>query len=163
GRNVPFQDEWEVVPQVAGDQPVTLAWLWARHTDHRIPLPKLLLMGLYRLSGYDLRAGMVVNVLALGALTAALVRTAKRVRGRLSPADAFFPLVLLNWGHVENLLWSWQIAFILSTVLAGSFLILVTRRGGPPSLGVTAGAGVCLLLLPLCGSNGVALVPALAL
>jgi hypothetical protein len=163
GRNVPFQDEWEVVPQVAGEQPVTPAWLWAQHNDHRIPLPKLLLMGLYRLTDYDLRAGMVLNTLLLGALAAALVWAAGRVRGRASYADAFFPLMLLHWGHFENLLFSWQIAFILSTVLAGAFLLLVVRQAGALRLRPALLAGACLVALPLCGANGVALVPALAL
>jgi hypothetical protein len=163
GRNVPFQDEWEVVPEVAGARPVTPAWLWAQHNDHRIPLPKLLLMLQYRLSDYDLRVGMVINALGLAVLAAALVGTARKVRGRTSYADAFFPLMLLHWGHFENLLFGWQIAFILSTMLAGAFLMLVVRQSGPLRLRTAALAGGCLVLLPLCGANGVALVPAFAL
>jgi hypothetical protein len=163
GRDVPFYDELDLVPILAGDQPVTAGWLWAVHNGHRLPLPRLLLLGLLRLTGNDFRAGMYFNVLALGALAFALIWTARCVRGRAAYADAFFPLVLLHWGHAQNLLWSWQVVLVLPVVLAGALLILLARRGVRFSLAEAGLAGACLLALPLCGVSGLAYVPALAL
>jgi hypothetical protein len=163
GSKVPYADDWALTPVVAGKYPVSLAWFWDQHNEHRIPLPKLLLMGLYEVSGYDFRAGMFFNVLVLGALAAAMIAAAKRQRDWTSYADAFLPLALLHWGHYENLLWSFQVQFVTATALAGAFLVLMVWT----STGFTAWtgtlAGLCLVLLPLCGGPGVALVPALSL
>lgn len=163
GRNVPQWDDWEMAPVLAGAQPVTPSWLWSQHNEHRIPLPRLLLLSLVRVSGNDFRAGMVFNVLALAALAAALMVAARRVRGSPSWADAFFPLILLHWGHAENLLWGWQVGFVSSTAVALALLAILAVRGNRLTRGTLLGVGACLLLLPLCGANGLVLVPPLAL
>jgi hypothetical protein len=106
GTNVPFwPDEWGYASILSGEQPVSLAWLWQQHLEHRLPFPKLVWLGLLRVTGYDFRAGMYCNVLLLGALALVLILAARKLRGRTSYADAFFPLILLHWGHWENLLW----------------------------------------------------------
>src|SRR5262249_15865170 len=53
GQDVPFYDEWNMVAVLTGERPVDAAWLWSEHNGHRIPLPRLLLLALYRLSGND--------------------------------------------------------------------------------------------------------------
>ncbi len=152
--NAPFIDDWAVVPYITGARPVTLGYLWEQHNEHRIPLPKLLLVVLSLFSEGYFRVGPYVNVLLLAGLALGMLRVVRRLRGRLSYTDAFFPLVVLSIGHYENLLWTWQIQFILSSVLIGSlFLVLIGRRG-PLSTrsGLLFGAG--LVLLPLCGGQG---------
>jgi hypothetical protein len=161
-RTVPYSDEWEAAPVLAGEERL-LPWLWEVDDDHRMPLPKLLWLGLLKLTGYDFRAGMFFNVAALGVLALALAGAARRLRGRASYSDALFPLVLLGLGQWENLLWSWQVQFISSTALAGVLLILIVREGARLTPATAALAGLCLVLLPLCGSQGLGLVPALLL
>src|SRR5438105_8162010 len=56
GANVPYLDDWDIVPALTGNQAVTLRWLWSQHNEHRLPLPRLLLLGLYHLFGFDFRA-----------------------------------------------------------------------------------------------------------
>jgi hypothetical protein len=165
GRNVPFWDEWGLFADgiLTGDQPLTITWLWRQHNEHRIPLPKLIILSLLGLTGYDFRAGMFVNVAILAALAFALVRAARRLRGWTSYTDAFFPMALLHVGHAECFLWSWQVQFTVTTALAGLLLITIVRSGEGAALNTGAVAGLCLLLLPLGGANGLALVPALAL
>jgi hypothetical protein len=58
---------------------------------------------------------------------------------------------------------AWQIQFISSTFLAGALLVLIVHGSGPLGRKGTWLAGTCLTLLALCGTNGLALVPALAL
>lgn len=163
GRDVPFYDELSLVPVLAGEQPITAEWLWSAHNGHRLPLPRLLLLGLLRLTGCDFRAGMYVNVVALGGLALAMIRTAQGVRGRPAYTDAFFPLVLLHWGHAQNLLWTWQVVLVLPVALAGVLLLLIVRPGTRLAPAGAAGAGAALLALPLCGVSGLVYVPALAL
>src|SRR5262249_42934019 len=78
GDNVPWWDDWVMVPTLTGTQPVTLGWLWAPHNEHRIPLGKLLYLGLLRPAGRDFRAGMVFQVVALAGLAFAMTRAAGR-------------------------------------------------------------------------------------
>jgi hypothetical protein len=158
---IPISDEWDgIVPALVG-QPVTFGWLWSQHNEHRVPLPRLLLLGVLKPTG-DFRAVMVLDVAVLGAVSLWMILTAKRLRGRVSYCDAFFPLLLLNLAQFENFLIAWQITVVSSAALAGVLLCLIVRRGRLLNAWQATAAGVCLLLLPLCGAIGVALVPALA-
>ena len=104
GHNVPFNDDFAIIPWWAGERPITLAWLWAPHNEHRIGLPKLVLVTLARISGGDFRAGMYFNVLAMGGLALALIGAAKKLRGGLKFTDAVLPLACLHWGNYGNFL-----------------------------------------------------------
>jgi hypothetical protein len=161
--NVPFWDDWNLVPVLTGNQRLTGAWLWEQINEHRVPLPKLVLLSLYRVTANDFRAGIFFNVVALSALALGMIVAARRLRGRTSYADAFFPLVLLNWEHYETFLVSFALNLVVPTALAGLMLLIITRTPIAFRAATAIPAGVCLLLLPLCGANGVALVPALAL
>jgi hypothetical protein len=168
GMNVPWGDEWYLVPYLTGDYPVTFEWLWSQDANHRIVLPRLVLVTLSRLIGCDFRAGMFLNVLSMSLLAAVMIQAAKRQRGWTSYADAFFPVALLNFGHWEVMLLGLLIQFVLSTVLAGILLVLLVRRPMPKGGGHLSSwpdvlGAVCLVLLPLTGANGLVLVPALAI
>jgi len=163
GSNVPFLDDWHLVPVIAGDQPVTAEWLWSQHGDHRVPLSRLLLLGLGKLYGYDFRCGMVFNVLALSGASLVLIFLSQRLRGHLSWTDAFFPLVLLNPGQWEIYLWCWLVSLTLPIALAFMELAIMAWWGVRPSLWATLAAGVLLLLLPLTDPAGLAFVPAIVL
>jgi hypothetical protein len=160
---MPIWDDFHMVAVLTGFYPFTANWLWALANEHRLPLPRLILIGAYRATGYDFRAGMVLSLAALVGLTAAWVRTAARVRGRASYADGLFPLLLLGFGHHANLLWSVQFAFILPTVLAGLWLTVLLEAQGPPSTRRMLVSALLLTCLPLCGATGLAYVPALSI
>jgi hypothetical protein len=163
GSKYPYFDDFGLVLWLSGEFPVTPQWLWEQYNDHRIPLPRLLWVLLYRLFGGDFRAGMVFNVLLIGALTFAWLRAAKRIRGRPSYGDAFFPVLLLAWqGKLSFFLWSFILQLALSTALAGGVLAIIAGSQTPPSAPKLVVAGLCVILLPLCGANGLVLVPALA-
>lgn len=159
--NVPIADDWELVPTLTGARPATAAWLWEQYNEHRIPIPKLLHLALAALTGY--RAGMYFNCAALSAVAALLILAARRVRGRTSFVDVFFPLALMHWGQSQNLLWGFQVQFVSSAALSGVLLALIVSPRQRLSVGSAALAGPCLLALPLTGANGLALVPPLAL
>lgn len=163
GANVPYFDDWEVVPHLTGDWKVSAEWIWSQHNEHRVPLPRLILLGLYGLTKADFRAGMYFNVLALAGLAFAMIAVARRVRGQTSWTDAFFPIVLMHFGHHENMLWSWQVAFVTSVVLAGIALLVIVESGSGLRLTGAVVAGTCVVLLPLCGANGFMMAFPLAL
>jgi hypothetical protein len=160
--DVPIADDWHLVPAYTGHEAVTLSWLWAAHNEHRLPLTKLLLILGGAVTGHDYRAGELLSALALSALAGSMIATAGRLRGGTSLADVFFPLALLHWGQSQTLLISFSLNLVLSTVLAGLALQVIVRVRRVPTAGQGALFGVLVLALPLCGLNGVALVPPLA-
>jgi hypothetical protein len=162
GQPVPYLDDWEIVETFTGNRPVDVAWLWAPHNEHRIPLARLALLSLLHSSHGDFRAGMVASACLLSALSAAMILAARFIRGRTALSDIIFPLLLLNWGHCEALLWCWQLGFVLATFLAGICLLAIATYQGQWTWSRIVVLGVGLLLLPLCGANGLALLPALA-
>lgn len=162
GSNVPSWDDWDMVPTTTGHQPVTMEWLWSQHNEHRVPMPRLLTLALMRFVAMDFRIGMFFNALATAALALGLVLTTRSIRGQSSFADAFFPIVLLNWGQAINLLWCWQVQFYASMLLAGALLILIARIS-PIHRFLVLVAAICIVFLPLCGANGLGMVPAMAL
>lgn len=162
GPIVPFYDDFAIVPALVGEQPVTPSSLWSQHFEHRVPLPRLVLLGAYHLANDDFRAGMVAVVACLSSLAAGVMVALRAARGRWSYVDAWFPILLLNWGHHNNMLWSWQIAFGLSTLLAVGAGALIASRAGSVGSGTLIGLGAALVLLPLCAASGLVMVPPLA-
>jgi hypothetical protein len=163
GSNVPFFDDWHLVPYITGDKPVTPEYLWSQHGDHRVPLSRLLLLGLGKLCGYDFRCGMVFDVLALSGTSLVLIAVSRHLRGRLAFADAFFPLLLLNPGQWEVYLWCWIASLTLPITLALIVLAIMAKSGVRPSWPATLTVGLLVLALPLTDSAGLAFVPALIL
>jgi hypothetical protein len=163
GSREPYMDDWGVVPALTGTQPITLSWLWSQHNEHRLPLPRLLLVGLLQLGRLDFRVPMIFGVLARGTLASALIRLATRLRGRTAWTDIVFPLLLLHWGHSDNFLWAWQTQFTASTVLAGIALLLIATGGLEKSLARILALDLCLVALVLCGGNGLPFIPPLTL
>lgn len=160
--NVPYIDDWAIVPYMTGEAPVTVGYLWDEHNEHRIPVPKLLLLFLYELCGGDFRVGMYFNVAVVGAVSFGFLKLVRHLRGRMLSTDAFIPLLLLSWGHVENLMWSWQVQFALSTLLLAVIFGIVLRKGLRPTVADAFALGACLTVLPLCGSQGIPFVMTMA-
>jgi hypothetical protein len=162
GANIPYYDEWEMVPALTRARPITLGWLWSQHNEHRMFLSRLVYIAVVRFGHFDFRSGMYFDAGVLSLLAAACCIVARRVRGSTSYADAFFPLVLLHWGQAQNLDWAFQIAFVMTTAVVLAGLMLMVNPGAlnwPAAFGL----GVCTVLLPLMSGAGLALVPALGL
>ncbi len=162
--NVPSWDDWDMVPTLTGNQPITLEWLWSEHNEHRVPIPRLLYLALNWLTVVDFRTTMYFDVLAMAAVAGFMMLLARRLRGHASLSDGFFPLVFLQLGQAANLLWGWQLQFFLSVILACVALLAMVQSGAaiaPRVAGIVVGC--CACLLPLCGANGLGMAPALAL
>ena len=160
GANVPWNDEWEFVPALTGREPVG-PWLWRQHNEHRLPLPRLVYLLVFRAT-HDYRAACLLQVGITAGLARILMRTAARLRGRPAVTDAFFPLVLLHWGHYENWLMGYQVCFALVAGLTGGLLVLAVRATPAGRAGAAAGAGLLSFALAGCGAFGLVLAAAAA-
>jgi hypothetical protein len=164
GRNVPWREDWHMVPALVGQERYLPEWLWAQNNEHRLPFPKAVYLILLKISSGDFRIGMIANTLMLAGLCLAMILTARRIRGgQTRLADTFFPLALLHLGHWENMVWGWDIVFVIPTVLVCVWLLTIVRSPWPlpPKTAVTA--GLTTVLLPLSGASGLIFTPFAAL
>src|SRR5262249_34261694 len=106
--SLPTVDEWRFV-----SQPLTFEWLWEQYYEHRLPLAKFAGLAVTQLTGYAFRFGNFLSIALVAAVAAGVLLTARRLRGRFSFADAFFPLALLNVGQGYNFYCFWQVNHIL--------------------------------------------------
>jgi hypothetical protein len=159
---IPLAEDWYTVPLLTG-KPVSLAaWLWEQNNEHRMPVARLLLLGVLKAAAGDYRAGGLLDMALLAGGAAGLILFARHLRGATDLADAFFPLTLLHFGHSVDVLFPFQITFVLSLafiVVAGCALYLPRSVASPWAAAVAGGA---LLLLPLSGFIGLVFVPPLA-
>lgn len=159
---IPLAEDWYTVPLLTGWSVNLPGWLWEQNNEHRMPVARLLLLGALKASGGDYRAGGLLNMALLAAGAAGLILFARHLRGgRTDVGDAFFPLTLLHFGHSVDVLFPFQITFMLSLgliMVAGCALFLpesvTTKRAA-------AVGGIALLLLPLSGFIGLLFVPGL--
>jgi hypothetical protein len=148
GRNIPLAEDWLLVSPLTGNEADLSGWLWAQNNEHRIPLPRLVLLALLKMTNGDFRAGMFFNAAALGVLSLFMILLAQRLRGRTSFVDAFFPIALLHIGNWPNLVWGWQLSFVLPTVMTCAAFLIIVFNPALASPGPALFTGFCLALLP---------------
>jgi hypothetical protein len=164
GYNVPWREDWVMVPALVGKEPHLLQWLWAQTMEHRTPIQRAVYLALLRATGGDFRIGMIADVLGLGFLCLAMTLIARRIRGgQTSLADAFFPLVLLHLGHAEHVFLGYNLQFLISIGLCCIWLLIIVGYDRPLSPKLALTAGLTLVLLPLSGGNGMLFTPFVAL
>lgn len=161
GRDVPYWEDWQHVPVLVGARPFNFAWLVEPVLEHRFVLAKLLLYPIW-LTSHDFRAPMWVDASALIALSFFYLRGVRRIRGHVAFADAFFPLLLLSWGHHENLIFFVQIYYVLPVLLISAAMLSIAADGWR-RFGGTISLGLVVMLLPLNGAVGALLSIPMAL
>jgi hypothetical protein len=160
--NLPYYDDWNLVPLLDGSLKLDAEWLWYQHNAHRIPFPKLVLVSLLSVTGWDFRSGMFLNALALIFVSALLLRTSAHIRGFAAYTDLFFPVFLLHWGNFDYLLWNWQLNQTIPVIIVLAILSVMLTRGLHPDTRALMFSSVGVVLLPLSGVNGLAYTPGLA-
>ncbi len=157
---IPILDDLEVLRLWLPTPERSWAGFWAQHNEHRIPIPRLVQVGLLGLTG-DYRSGMYFTVAVYAALSGAMILAARRLRGRTTWTDAFFPLVWISIGNSDNLLMGFQLSLALPTAFV--CVVLLCALGARSGLSTSAAWTVAAMLvaLPLCGGPGLTQVPPL--
>jgi hypothetical protein len=130
GCNVPCCDDWALVPAVTGNEPITLSYLWSQHNEHRIPLPRLVTLGLAQLTGFDVRAAMYLNAALLVAHLVLFRKSGNPMGGAFLRSGLLAASLYLPWVRWA---WSYYGSPIPNTILAKS-----------PPLGDQGGVGSIL-------------------
>lgn len=117
--NLPYWDEWEIVRllEIAHRGELRAGDILALHNEHRIPIPRLIMMGLAWATAYNTIAQSLFTVSHLTVLLGYVYVAARRTCGfALGSAPVWFVLVawlLMSWRQAENLLWGFQIGLTL--------------------------------------------------
>jgi len=123
--NVPFSDEWELVPLLRKQAARSLRWadVWAQHNEHRSFFPELIMLKVARFTHWNIRAEVLVNLVLAAMTLAVLLFLLKRTLGLLGRGPYAVAAVLFSWmmfspRQWENWLWGWQMAWFLSNLSA---------------------------------------------
>jgi hypothetical protein len=162
---MPYWDGWVLIPDIQKMFTNQLTWqeLWRTHNEHRIVLPRLIMLGLARLTGWDDGYEVALNLGLASATCLALLAQWRSTTARLgwAGANGLVPLIsllvfaLTQW---ENWVWGWQMVYYLHTLAAiGSLLLLTNWDGhwwrwlGAAALGLAAtfSLGMGLLIWPI--------------
>jgi hypothetical protein len=155
GVNVPSWDQWGLVDILVDVEVRDFPWtnLLGNHNEHRMPFPKLVMLGLAELTRWNILAELMVSVaLAIGSLFV-LVALARPVLGMVGPGARLWShfilsAMLFSLMQFENWLWGWQIQWFLSLLAAVSAVALATwslrsPRPWPYVAGAIGAAIVC--------------------
>ena len=132
GVNIPFMDQWDLVPLLQKRQQglLTFADLVAQHNEHRPLFPRLIWLGLAALTRYNVNAELWVNLLIATGTFVFFVQMATRTWDRLgaSLSPLSIPLISLlvfNLGQRESWLQGFQTVMFLgmACVVIGLFTL----------------------------------------
>jgi hypothetical protein len=170
GVNVPFWDQWELLPILAKQQAGTLAFadLMEQHNEHRMLAPYAVMVWLAPLTGWNILVELWVNVglaavalgLAFFMLRPSLSGAGPRFQGAVLALLSLTVFTLAQW---ENWLWGWQIQWFLSlaATLGCAWALNAGLGAGTRAvaLGLTAVAGLLAGTTQMSLAGGVMLWP----
>jgi hypothetical protein len=168
GVNVPQWDQWALPPLFAAYDAGTLgaADFFAQHNEHRPVVPRAIDFSLAQLTGWDIRAELLLNfAVALASFALILVLLRRTLDGTAFViASVVASVVFFSPIQWENWLWGWQLEWFLANLAAlgaiWALVVLVDRR---PWLGLAVAAGCALVATYSLGHGLVVWVVGLAL
>ncbi len=158
--DVPYWDQWNFVDFLR-DAKDGVSWgeVWAPHNEHRVLIPNLVLLGLARLTHWNVRAEIAL-VHALIGLRFAIVALVVFLIGRKTKLSTWtcIPILaafLCTRAQAENLMWGWQVTLTLGALFT-LLCCLALVNGGWPRFGL---ATVLALASQFSFASGVVLWP----
>jgi hypothetical protein len=123
GVNAVWQDQWNGIAPLfekwfAGT--LGFADFWAQHNEHRVIVPRLLMFALGLLTRWNTVAEMYATQVVLTFLAMILVGMFLRDCKASNRLWLMLPIALLAFSlrQIENMLWGWQLGFVLVAALA---------------------------------------------
>ncbi|HVP62324.1 MAG TPA: hypothetical protein VMT11_17330 [Myxococcaceae bacterium] len=136
GVDVPFWDEWELVPLLRAlhDGQLSFAALVAQHNEHRLLFPRVVMLALAVLTRWDARAEMWFGWVLLCGMGLVLFFQHGRALGAGARSAWLFapvPWLVFTLRQSENLIWGWQLQiFMAALAMLFSMAALEHERWG---------------------------------
>jgi hypothetical protein len=158
---VPLAEDWLMVAPLTANEPDLGSWLWRQNNEHRLPLARLLYLGVLKAAHGDFRAQGALNLALMAGLAAGLLLFMRKLRnGQTRLADIFFPVLLLHWGNSVQYLFPFLVQLVvpvIGVIVLGCIIVRAQTELSPRMAGL---AGTIVLLMPLFGLHGMLLVVA---
>jgi hypothetical protein len=141
GVDVPYSDQFYFLPLLDGRH-VGFSDLIEFHNDHRIFFPRLIMLALAHLTGWNVRAELVATwVIGVGIFAVCAWRLR---RDDWTPwALPLVSLLIFSFGQQENWLWGWQMQILLNVLGVVTGLALASLPELTPArLAGVIGAGL---------------------
>jgi hypothetical protein len=167
GVNVPYADQWTILNMLARIEAGTVRWseLFAQHNEHRMVFPKLAMIGLARLTRWNMRAEMLAGFALAVASLSLLMAMARPLFADFGPAArlwAAFTIsaLMFSLSQWENWLWGWQLQWFLATFAAIAAIALASwSLESPRSPSLPAGAALAVIVSQYSLASGALLWP----
>lgn len=140
GVDVPFWDQWALVPLLEHGRNGTLSFfeLWGFHNEHRMLFPKMAMLGLARLTHWNIRWELALIVVLAVGLYGILAYCLFLMESHLErcnpwPLLPVFSGMVFSLNQWENWLWGWQIHLFMGVVgVAAGLGALAAAIFAPP-------------------------------
>jgi hypothetical protein len=142
--NVPFMDDWQFVPLLEKARSGTLTFqdLWAPHDEHRLLLPRIIIIASMFATGGDYRVQSYITFAVVAIISACLLWLMIRLnenRNSVLGTWALANIALFSPIQFHNWLWPMQFAYFLPyTFLALCFCALYARVPALPKFVLAA-------------------------
>ncbi|HEY6205637.1 MAG TPA: hypothetical protein VIW21_05670 [Chthoniobacterales bacterium] len=167
GVNVPWGDEWSLVPMFAKwhNHQLSFLDLFRQHNEHRIFFPKLIFLACAQWTQWNLKAEMFFSVFLACATSAGIYFLLQRTLP--GPARkhlllwALMNLLIFAPVQAENWLWGFQLQiFIPNLCLVGSLVVFNSALAEPAKF---TGASLLAIVAMFSFGSGLLLWPTIAL
>lgn len=130
----PMADQWDLVPYLEKMESGTLRFpeLWAQHNEHRIFFPRLVMLGLARLTDWDIRWELYTSfIIVLMTLFLFYKLLKLTVNEELVPVlTAVLAISIFSASQFGNWIWGWQMQIFMGNLGFAAALFSVVRWPG---------------------------------
>lgn len=131
--DVPFWDQWNFVPLLGKsfERGSSFEDLRALHNEHRLFFPRLIMLALAHLSGYNISCELACSILLAAGMFFLVLGRVKKIFSLLgSPGfpwvGPILSLVAFSLHQGENWVWGWQIQIFLNVLAVVAGLMILT-------------------------------------
>ncbi len=131
--DVPVHDQWDLVPAMSSwcDGRLPVNEIWHPYGEHRMFLPRLLMLLMGRASGWRIQLESLLSSLLLISVAAliaiSVVRESRKWKRNIWIPLAIISLMTLAPNRAEAYMWGWQLQVSLALFLTISALILFEK------------------------------------
>jgi hypothetical protein len=131
--DIPFADQWAMLAVLTRSYDGTLSFhdLWVQHNEHRLFVPRALMLVLARLSGWNTRvemgASLVLAAATCGVLVYQLRATGQATRMRWRWLVPVLSLAIFSLNQAESWWGGWNVQIFLSVFGVTAGLVLLSR------------------------------------
>lgn len=131
--DIPFADQWAMLAVLERSYDGTLAFgdLWVQHNEHRLLVPRTLMLVLARLSGWNTRVEVIISVAlaaaTLGVLVYQLRATGQATGMRWLLLVPVLSLAVFSLNQAESWWGGWNVQIFLSVFGVTAGLVLLSR------------------------------------